>query len=262
MTSAAQARTGESAEPGEHGEPGAAAARGETSRLLAGITGRIGQVLASVTEFRDATLGLAAAAQAAGRPLCPADLEPLRPLVAEVLAAHQGFAAGAGVVLAPGVMAGAARCLEWWWVTPAGGISKLAVDLDPLSAEFYDYTSTAWYREPELTGSWSITGPYVDYLCTRRYTFTVSVPLQAGGRFAGVAGADILAGEVERLALPALTCLPGPAALVSGNGRVIASNTTRALPGSVLCPGRAGQDLWHGPPLPWTLVAVPCPPAG
>jgi hypothetical protein len=229
----------------------------QAARLLAGITGRVEQVLASVREVRDAALGLAAGAQAAGRPLCHADLEPLRPLVAEVLSDHQGFAAGAGVVLAPGMLTDAARCLEWWWVTPAGQVSKLAVDLDPDSAEFYDYTSTAWYREPERTGAWSVTGPYVDYICTREYTFTVSVPLHAGGRFAGVAGADILAEEVERLALPALARLPRAAALVSGNGRVIASNTTRALPGSVLRPGQAGPDLWRDTSLPWTLLAGP-----
>ena len=257
MTGAAEASAGTAeADAGARDSTGTAGA-GEASRLLAGITGRVGQVLASVTEVRDATLGLAAAALAAGRQLGPADLEPLRPLVAEVLAAHQGFAAGAGVVLAPGVVAGAARCLEWWWVTPAGEVSKLAVDLDPQSAEFYDYTSTAWYREPQQTGSWSVTGPYVDYICTRQYTFTVSVPLRLGGGFAGVAGADILAEEVERLALPALARLPGAAALVSGSGRVIASNTTRALPGTVLCPGRSGPALWHSPPLPWTLVADP-----
>lgn len=230
---------------------------GQPARLLAGITGRIEQVLASVAEVRDAALGIAAGTRDAGRRLRTADLEALRPLVAEVLAGHRGFVAGAGVVLAPGTLADAARCLEWWWVTPSGQPSKLHMDLDPESPEFYDYTSLPWYREPERTGQRAITGPYVDYICTRQYTFTVSVPLLAGGRFAGVAGADILAQEVERLALPALARLPQPAALVSGNGRVIASNTTRALPGSVLAPEQAGPDLWRDPELPWHLRADP-----
>jgi hypothetical protein len=221
--------------------------------LLAGITGRIEQVLASVTAVRDAALGLMSAARVAGRRLHQADLEPLRPVVDGVLARHRGFAAGAGVVLAPGTVADAARCLTWWWVTPSGEVSKLAVDLDPESAEFYDYTSTAWYREPERTGNWSVTGPYVDYICTREYTFTVSVPLLPGGRFAGVAGADILADAVERLALPALARLPRGAALTGSGGRVIASNTTRALPGSVLAAGQTGPDLWRDPALPWVL---------
>ena len=225
--------------------------------LLAGLTGRAERVLASVTGVRDATLSLLAGARAAGRRLCQADLQPLQPLVAELLAASQGFAAGAGVVLAPGVLAGPARCLEWWWVTPEGQVSKLAVDLDPQSAEFFDYTSAAWYTAAERSGAPSVTGPYVDYICTREYTLTVSVPLLPGGRFAGVAGADILAGAVERLALPALARLPGPAALVGGNDRVIASNTTRALPGSVLGPAPAGGGRWRGAVLPWTLRELP-----
>jgi hypothetical protein len=226
---------------------------GEPEQLLAGIAGRVEQVLASVTAVRDAALGLMSAARAAGRPLHQADLEPLRPVVAGLLARHQGFAAGAGVVLAPGTVADAARCLTWWWVTPSGEVSKLAVDLDPGSAEFYDYTCTAWYREPQRTGSWSVTGPYVDYICTREYTFTVSVPLLPGGQFAGVAGADILADEVERLALPALARLPRGTALTGSGGRVIASNTTSALPGSVLAAGRqSGPGLWN-PALPWVL---------
>jgi len=112
-------------------------------------------------------------------------------------------------------------------------------------------------REPEQTGQPAITGPYVDYICTRQYTFTVSVALVADGRFVGVGGADILAEEVERLALSALARLPTPVALVSGNGRVIASNTTRALPGSALEDGHTAPELWHGTSLPWALLAQP-----
>jgi hypothetical protein len=230
---------------------------GEPARLLAGITAKIEQVLASVCEVRDAALGLTAEARAAGRRLCTTDLEALQPAVAEVLRGHRGFAAGAGVVLAPGMLTDAPRCLEWWWVAPSGQPTKLHVDLDPRSPEFYDYTSLPWYRGPERTGQPAITGPYVDYICTRQYTFTVSVPLLAGGQFAGVAGADVLAEEVERLALPVLASLPRPVALVSGTGRVIASNTTRAVPGSVLGLTEAAQDLWHGTSLPWALLAEP-----
>jgi hypothetical protein len=229
---------------------------GQPALLLAGLSGRIEQVFASVAEVRDDALRIAAAARADGRRPRTADLQALRPRVAEALTGHRGFAAGAGVVLAPGTLADAAHSLEWWWVTSTGQPSKLEVDLDPQSPEFYDYTSLPWYREPERTGQRAIVGPYVDYICTRQYTFTVSVPLLADGRFAGVAGADILAGEVERLAMPALARLPGPVALVSGNGRVIASNTTRALPGSVLGPGHAAPDLWHGGSLHWALLSL------
>jgi Cache domain len=227
--------------------------------LLAGITALIERVLASVTEVAEAMTAVAAAARAGRRPLRRGDLAALRPLVTQVLARHRGFAAGAGVVLAPDALADAPRCIDWWWADR--GIGQLEVDLDPASAEFYDYTTTEWYREPVRTGQPCIAGPYVDYICTHKYTFTVSVPVVDGGRFMGVAGADILAGEVERMLLPGLSTLgraSGPAVLVSGNGRVIASGTASILPGTVLRP--AGPGAVAGP-LPWMLLSGPALPA-
>jgi hypothetical protein len=261
--------------------------------LLATVTAAIGRVLASATEISEAMTALAAAASAGRRPLRRADLATLRPLVAQVLGRHRGFAAGAGVVLAPDVLADAPRWIDWWWADQ--GIGQLQVDLDPASAEFYDYTTTEWYREPARTGQPWIAGPYVDYICTREYTFTVAVPVVDEGRFVGVAGADILAGEVERMVLPGLARLGRagrPAVLVSGSGRVIASSSADILPGEVLGPGgqsgtggqgwadrqsgaggpswaggqsgasRQGGAAWPGTmtaagPLPWTLLGGP-----
>ena len=243
------------APPPETGGPAA----GEGEQLLAGITALIERVLASVTEVAGALTAVAAAARAARRPLRRADLAALRPLVAQVLARHRGFAAGAGVVLAPDALADAPRCIDWWWADQ--GIGQLEVDLDPASAEFYDYTTTEWYREPARTGQPCIAGPYVDYICTHKYTFTVSVPVLDDGRFVGVAGADILAGEVERMLLPGLSMLgraDRPAVLVSGDGRVIASGTASVLPGTVLRPGGA---VTAAGPLPWVLLTGPALPA-
>ena len=249
--------------------------------LLAAVTAAIGRVLESVTEVGEAMTALASAARAGQRPLRRADLAALRPLVAQVLARHRGFAAGAGVVLAPDALADAARWIDWWWADQ--GIGQLQVDLDPGSAEFYDYTTTEWYREPARTGQPCIAGPYVDYICTREYTFTVSVPVVDQGRFVGVAGADILASEVERMVLPGLSRLGRarqPAVLVSGRGRVIASSSARIVPGEVLRPGRPGSPGgpgtlgwpdragwpdgagWPGTmtaagPLPWMLLGGP-----
>src|SRR5205823_1530077 len=111
------------AQPPVAGDP--AADGGE--HLLADITALIERVLASVTEVAEAMTAVAAAARAARRPLRRADLATLRPLVAQVLARHRGFAAGAGVVLAPDTLADAPRCLDWWWADP--GIGQLEVDL-------------------------------------------------------------------------------------------------------------------------------------
>ena len=228
--------------------------------LLAGITALIERVLASVTEVAEAMTAVAAAARAGRRPLRRGDLAALRPLVRQVLARHRGFAAGAGVVLAPDALADAPRCIDWWWADQ--GIGRLEVDLDPGSAEFYDYTTTEWYREPARTGRACIAGPYVDYICTHEYTFTVSVPIVDDGRFVGVAGADILAGEVERMLLPRLSllCRAGrPVVLVSGNGRVIASSTARILPGAVL--RSSGTAAAAAGRLPWMLISGPEPAA-
>jgi hypothetical protein len=76
----------------------------------------------------------------------------------------------------------------------------------------------------------------------------------------GVSGADILAGEVERMLLPKLSLLGRPAVLVSGNGRVIASSTARILPGTVLRPPAASMTT-AADPLPWMLVSGPTPAA-
>jgi hypothetical protein len=239
--------------------------------LLTGITQRIGQVLARVTDIGAAAESIAAATQAAGPPLRRDDFSPVRGLVAELLRAHAGLAAGAGIVLAPGTLADAPRCIEWWWADQQAQVSQLHVDLDPESAEFYDYTTTEWYREPERTGQPSVAGPYVDFICTREYTFTLAAPIRCAGRFIGVAGADILAAQVERLVLPGLAGLAGlgrTAVLASGHGRVIASTSASLPPGAALPrpPQASGFATLAGPGegpaphlLPWSLFTVPTP---
>ena len=217
------------------------------SVVLADVAERIGQVRAAV--------GLVAAAATAllggTRAPCRDDIAALRWLAAAVLRDHAGLAAGAGVVLAPGELRDVPRSIDWWWAADSGAVEQLQVDLDPESAGFSDYTTTEWYRTPEATGEWSIAGPYVDYICTHQYTFTLSVPVRRDGKFAGVAGADILAGQVERLVLPALTGLGHAAVVASANGRVIASNTGDIVPGTVV-PARHGTAE-PAPGLPWTI---------
>lgn len=236
---------------------------GRGTALLAGITERVGRVFSHVEDIGVAAQSVFAAARAAGRELRRADFAVLRPLVADVLREQAGLAAGAGVVLAPDVVADAPRCIEWWWADAAARISQLHVDTDPSSAECYDYTTTEWYREPERTGRPAVAGPYVDFICTREYTFTLAVPVYDAGRFCGVAGADILAGQLERLVLPGLTGLGRVAVLISECGRVIASSSTSIRPGAVLRgPERpaglvpvAGQAPVAGL-LPWTLLSA------
>ena len=232
---------------------GAPAVAAREHRLLTGVAREVEAVLGSVWILCDAALPLL---ERPG-PLLRSDLLALRPRAVEVLRRHEGLAAGAGVVLAPGVLADADRAIEWWWEDRGAGHERLEVDLDPDSAEFYDYTTEEWYREPLHTGRACIAGPYVDYICTHEYTFTISVPIVSGGRFAGVAGADILAAQVERAVVPELRSLAGVAVLASAGGRVIASNSARLTAGMVLeRPLRelAARACASAGELPWTLI--------
>ena len=82
----------------------------------------------------------------------------------------------------------------------------------------------------------------MDFICTHEYTFTLAAPVRRAGRFIGVAAADILATQVERLVLPGLSGLGlaelgCTAVLASAHGRVIASTSARLPPGAAL-PGR------------------------
>jgi hypothetical protein len=175
---------------------------------------------------------LADIAAAARGPLQRDRLGKLRPSIFDLLASHQDLAAGAGVILAPGVLADAPLWLEWWWVTAAGSPEQLRVNLDPAAPDFFDYTTAAWYTAADRLGTPQVTGPYVDYFCTGEYTITLSVPVRAGGRLLGVAAADVLVSHLEGQVLPALLRTGHPIALTSPDGRVIAATTASLMPGA------------------------------
>jgi hypothetical protein len=109
--------------------------------------------------------------------------------------------AGAGVVVAPYVLSDEPYWLEWWLAGPddaPAAATRLAADVNPDSVSFRDYTTLAWFEEPQRTAERGITGPYVDYLCTDQYTLTFTAPLTSGDRFLGVAGVDVLARWFEQ----------------------------------------------------------------
>lgn len=195
----------------------------------------------------------AGAGAAAGAPRRD-DLAALRPTIFEVLATHRGLAAGAGVITAPDVLADAPLWLEWWWTSPAAAPEQLRVNLDPAAPDFYDYTAAAWYANAQRSGGPQATGPYVDYFCTGEYTITLSVPVRAGGRFLGVAAADILVSSLEGQVVPGLLASAGPVALTSPEGRVIAATAPDWAPGLRWPSGGAGSPSPLGE---WKLASVP-----
>jgi hypothetical protein len=148
--------------------------------------------------------------------------------------------AGAGAVLAPGVLADAAYWLEWWTVDASLGAercSKLAAETDPRAVGFRDYTELPWYQKPLITGGRHVTGPYVDYLCTDQYTLTFTTPLIVRGEFAGVVGADVLVARFERHLLDVLADLSSgedTCVLVNAAGRVVTSSDPTWVTGDLL----------------------------
>ena len=208
----------------------------------------LGPVIADLERVFDALSDLAARVAAAGPagPARRADLVPLRPVIFDLLAAHRGLVAGAGVITVPGLLADAPRCLEWWWTSPSGDPEPLRVNLDPRAPDFYDYAAAPWFRATAGTGQHQVAGPYVDHACTGEYTLTLSTPLPHRDRPLGVAAADVLVASLEPLVLPVLAGLGYPVALTGPDGRVIVSTAPSWPPGLRLpAAGRSGRGRFR-----------------
>jgi DNA-binding FadR family transcriptional regulator len=168
-----------------------------------------------------------------------ADIAELRPRIAGILDDFSDLAVGAGVVPAPGVLDDAPYWLEWWWREPGGAVRPLRVNLEPDEPDFFDYPHNEWFAAPVSSRAPHVAGPYVDYVCTNEYTFTLSVPVHDGDRVLGVVATDILCDRVEQLVMPILCAEAVPAVLVNADGRVIAATTTDIAPGVPLPAGAA-----------------------
>ncbi|HEX4225644.1 MAG TPA: cache domain-containing protein [Pseudonocardiaceae bacterium] len=160
-------------------------------------------------------------------------LAVLRDPIFGLLAEHRDLVAGAGAIVAPGLLPDADYWLEWWWTRPSGTPEALRVNLDPAAPDFFEYSAAEWYRTPERTLTGHVAGPYVDYACTTEYATTVALPVRAGSTFVGVVAADVPVARLERRVLPALRRLGRPLALTNAAGRVIASSTAQCLPGQL-----------------------------
>jgi hypothetical protein len=209
-----------------------------------------------------AEIGVAFAAQrrgclAAGAVLTPDRLSGMREVICRQLGLLPG-ADGAGVVAAPGVVAGKQRHLEWWQRTLAadggqGGFARIRLNLDPESVDLYDYLDMDWFTVPRTLGRRFVYGPVLDFSGADRYVLTLTIPVYAdsvpGGAadvpgdgrratgeraFLGIAGTDIRMSHLEPELLALLRPVPAPAVLVTGERRVVAANTPRWIPGTRL----------------------------
>lgn len=194
---------------------------------------------------------------AAGAPLSPERLAGMREVIWHQLRLLPA-ADGAGVVAAPGVVAGKERHLEWWQRTRAAeseagedgdggaggaeGFARIRLNLDPESIDLYDYLDMDWFTVPRLERRRCVYGPYVDFSGADRYVLAMTVPVADAGEFLGVAGADVLMSRLEPELLAALREVTAPAALVTAERRVIAANTPRWISGTRLARLPAAGD--------------------
>jgi hypothetical protein len=190
-----------------------------------------------------AEIGAAFAAQrrgclAVGAVLTPDRLSGMREVIWRQLGLLPG-ADGAGVVAAPGVVAGKQRHLEWWQRTTAAdggqdGFARIRLNLDPESVDLYDYLDMDWFTVPRKLGKRYVNGPRIDFSGADRYVLTLTIPVCAEHEFLGIAGTDIRMSHLEPELLAMLRPVPVPAVLVTGERRVVAANTPRWIPGTRL----------------------------
>jgi hypothetical protein len=171
--------------------------------------------------------------------LTEAHLSGLQRLLVEFLG-EDSAVWGMGFVAAPSVVEGKERYLAWWQ-RYGERVARLRLNFDPASIDVYDYLQMDWYQLARRGQTRVAYGPYVDYSGSDMYTITATIPVVADGVFLGVAGADLVVGEVEHRLLNVLRQTDQDAVIVSAERRVITANTPRWLVGSRLAaPPTAG----------------------
>ena len=167
-----------------------------------------------------------------------ADSAALRPRIHATLERFAALAVGTGLVFTPMVVKDAPHWLEWWWREGSRPPEPLRVNLDPQNPDFFDYVHNEWYDAPIRGRGRHVAGPYLDYVCTNQYTFTLAVPAYHRGKPLGVAAMDIPCDRIERMIMPSLCAEAAPHALLNAAGRVIAAGRACAAPGTRLAAHR------------------------
>lgn len=166
----------------------------------------------------------------------------LQRLLAEMLATESGVW-GMGFVAAPFVIDGRERYMAWWQRNH-DRVARLQLNFDPHSIDVYDYLQMDWYQMAQRGHRRVAYGPYVDYSGSDMYTVTATVPVVADGTFLGVAGADLVVGDIERRLIEVLRRTRDDAVVVNTERRVIAANTPRWFVGTRLPVAPARGDTF------------------
>ena len=236
--------------------PAAAALPPEVAELATRVTALCETTFAAVDGLRGVAEQLLLPFTQGAR-LATADVAPIDGAVRQILDVERSPLVGAGLVVAPGVLADARHWMEWWFRDVVGRAHRLHPELDVEEESFFDYTVLPWFAVPRETGRRHVTGPYVDWLCTQEYTLTFTMPLfgthpERGRCHLGVVGADIVASWLERRLLPLAHRVDAPMALVNAEGRVVVANRPELVTGAVVRQVDV-PALWRGGPADATL---------
>lgn len=160
-----------------------------------------------------------------------ADLKPLRAIADHLLTSDNHWMLGTGVVLEPGVLSDCDMYCEWRHLVGEGHPTQLDLNFNRSSDSYYNYREMPWFTRPRGSGERTVEGPYIDLYGQDAYILTFARPLNIGGEFIGIAGADVDLGQFERALASGLLTLDHDALLLNEAGRVVASNASNWLPG-------------------------------
>ena len=241
---------------------------GEVSACVADLDVAIGSVFGGL---RAMAVAMENAWAGGSGPMTPDDVTAFQGDVFEQLDAQRVFDS-AGYVMCEHALSGVRRHLEWWnrgAARPTGAgpstYEPLIINVEPGSADCYDYYAKEWFAVATRERRRCIAGPLIDLACADVCVMTFSDPLVVAGPggeplVLGVAAADVALSRFESMILPPLRRIAAPAVLVNSQRRVITANDATWISGEKLPAVPApGDTEWQAVvpvtgDLGWTLA--------
>ncbi|WP_341268360.1 hypothetical protein [Gordonia malaquae] len=169
----------------------------------------------------------------------------VKPDVEVMLADPDANIAGGGFVAASGLLPSGGSFMAWWQGESVDRVDALA-NLSMTAAN--RYLDADWYQGPVTTGRLTVTGPYIDMLCTDEFALTYTCPVTWPGAptTTSVAGIDVTVADLEKILYRELAALGPDAALINAEGRAIVTASPAELPGDFVTTDRTTWPLNHG----------------
>ena len=207
--------------------------------VAATLTDAIEGLFTSLEVVASAFLELYRDATSARRDFGPDELSTLRPLIFDQLR-QRPFVDGIGILVAEDLLANVPRHVEWWR-QDRDNVVPLWLDLDPTSADLYDYLTMDWFVRARRDRVRTVYGPRVDAGGAEHYVLTMATPVFAD-TFLGVVGADVSMALFEEAFVPLLYDLDDDVLVANAERRVVMSNSSRVTVGDRLATVPAAGD--------------------